>query len=458
MPKGTRNNKWSIYYRAGPNGQMNSCRDFALFVLVIGLLGAVDSACGASPGRSQNQNQNWVRKTGFEWINGVLAKEVQESIINPGNRIAELETLVLKSDFRADLQWKYLTQGKLVFRPRILVNGSQVHYSDTDVTLQKNKIQPDISEVFADWSLGDSLSVVVGLQSYQWGPAELASPSNPIFHFNSSQKSYLFKDKGRFLGRMNFSIGESFSAVFLQEAFNNQEPYWIADRDFEKKTLLKIEGRSSTQANRYFGVVFGQQEARRFLTGIYFNLNFSESFSVYMDGKFSEGSIAYYPTEVMPGVSMQLPSEAMTNEAQYYVIGGFRWEGRWDIRAEYLYNSAGYKTDEITSAINSTVSNNPYFLFNLNRLTRSGLEFIGQHYAYLSVRIPDLGKKKDGSAALRFLYSLQDESSVTQASFETALGDMLNFYLESSVNAGPDNAEFNLLEKASLFLGVRLSW
>ncbi len=437
-----------------PKGHMKSCRDFALLSLVIGLLGAVDSAGGASP----NQSQNWMRKTGFEWINGILGKEVQESIVNPGNRIAELETLVLKSDFRADLQWKYLTQGKLVLRPRILINGSQVHYSDTDLTQQKNKIQPDITEVFADWSLRDSLSVVVGLQSYQWGPAELASPSNPIFHFNSSQKSYLFKDKGRFLGRMNFSIGESFSAVLLQEAFNNQEPYWIADRDFEKKTLLKIEGRSSTQANRYFGLVLGQQEARRFLTGIYFNFNITDSHSIYLDGKFSEGSIAYYPTELLPAVFMQLPSEAKANQAQQYVIGGFRWEGRWDVRAEYLYNSAGYKPDEITSGINSTVATNPYYLFNLNRLTRSGLEFIGQHYAYLSVRIPDLGKKKNGSAALRFLYSLQDKSSVTQASYETALGDMLNFYIETSVNAGQDNTEFNLLEKASLFLGVRLSW
>ncbi len=407
---------------------------------------------------SQVEAGPWSPRTSFEWVNGVLAREVQESSINPGNRVVELESVVLKSDFRADLQLRYLSRGKFVFRPRALINGSQIRYSDTEMTVQKTKVQPDLTEAFADWSLTDHISWTLGLQNYQWGPAELAGPSNPIFHFSTAQKSLLFKDKGRVLNRVNFSVGEAFSAVYLQEIADNQQAFWIADRSFEMKTLVKLELRSVKNASRYIGLVYGQEEAQKYFSGAYFNFSFSDEISVYVDGKQSSGSLAYRPVEVAPQVYVMNTSSEYLLKPQQYVIGGFRWQGRWDLRLEYLYNSAGLSKEEIPKAVDSTKSSNPFALFNLNRLARNGNEVIGKQYAYLSIRFPDLGKKRDANVYLRCFYSLQDESSAVQFDYDKVLNDMLNFYFEGTVNSGSKDAELNLLEKSSGFVGVRLSW
>ncbi|MBL7671715.1 MAG: hypothetical protein JNM39_14610 [Bdellovibrionaceae bacterium] len=408
---------------------------------------------------------DWSHRSAYEWVNGLLGKDVQESSINPGNRVAEIETVVLKSDLRADLQWRYLSRGKFVLRPRVLINGSQVGFSDTQAgyedekeIVQRTKIQPDLTEVFLDWSLGDRLGLTWGLQNYQWGPAELTGPSNPIFHFTTAQKSFLFKDKGRIINRINFSLGEIFSAVYLQEVADNQQTFWIADRSFEKKTLVKVELRSGVNANRYIGLVYGKQEAQKTFSGGYFNFSFTDAFSFYADGKVVDGSIAYYPQEVSPETYVLNTSEEKLLKSHQYVIGGIRWQGRLDFRLEYLFNSAGYKKEEIEKAVKSTQASNPFGLFNLNRLARNGNEVIGKEYAYISLRLPDLGKKRDASVSLRYLVSLQDESSSTQLDYDKVLNDMLNFYFEGTVNAGRKDTEFNLMEKGSAFMGVRLSW
>lgn len=400
----------------------------------------------------------WSFRSAYEWVNGVLGKDVQESSINPGNRIVELETVVLKSDFRADLQWRYLSRGKFVLRPRALINGSQIHYSDTDLIVQKTKVQPDLTEVFADWSVNDMFGLTFGLQNYQWGPAELAGPSNPIFHFTTAQKSFLFKDKGRILNRVNFSMGETLSVVYLQEVADNQQTFWIADRSFEMKSLVKFELRSSVNANSYVGLVFGNQEAQKSFSGCYFNFSLSDAVSFYADGKAFDGSIAYYPQEVLPQTYVLNTSQEKFSRSQQYVIGGIRWQGRLDFRLEYLYNSAGYNKDEIETAVNATQAPNPFALFNLNRLARNGNEVLGKQYAYLSLRFPDLGKKRDANVYLRYLISIQDQSSSTQLDYDKVLNDMLNFYFEGTVNSGRKDTELNLLEKGSAFVGVRLSW
>lgn len=399
----------------------------------------------------------WAPRTSFEWVNGIHWKDVRDSAINPDNRVLELETVALKSDFRADLQLRYLSSGKIVLRPRLLVSGSELHYGDTEFITQRTKSSPDLTEGFLDWNFGN-LTLVSGLQNYQWGPAELVSPSNSIFHFNSSQKSFLFKGKGKTINRVNYSIGEALSAVVLQEALDNQELFWIADRSFEKKSLIKIEGRSQSNANRYLGLVYGEVEDQRKFAGLYFNYNFSDAFSVYFDGRHSESPFIYVPKEVTPQLVVMQELERDPDSPQQYAIVGFRWQSVWDFRFEYLYNSKGYSKGDLGSAIQSTQAPNPYALSNLNRLLRSGLEILGRQYAYLSLRIPDLGKKRDANIFFRYLHSLQDESMVAQLDYDKAVNDMMNFYFEGTVNGGSKDTEFNLLEKGSLFAGFRLSW
>ena len=65
--------------------------------------------------------------------------------------------------------------------------------------------------------MNPKLSFTAGLQTYQWGPAELINPSNPFYHFQSQQGTFGFKSKGkniRFYKMINECDIENNSSLF----------------------------------------------------------------------------------------------------------------------------------------------------------------------------------------------------------------------------------------------------
>lgn len=398
-------------------------------------------------------------KSGLEWINGVLARDLADSSVNPSNRVLELPNFQISSDLRGDLQWQNSSgNSRFVLRPRFMAHGREVRYADTQEKFQKNESKWDLSEAFFDFRLTDYFSWALGLQNYQWGPAEFASPTNPFYHFNNAQRTVLFKEKGKVLNRLNFTVGESWSLVLMQEFLDNGERYWIAERNFEKKSLGKLEYRSGTSANDYLGLTYGEVEKKYKVFGLYGNLSFLESHSLYLDGRFIEGSFAYYPRELASNVYLMTQDEALLKKQQSYSIFGYRYEGDWDWRLEYIYNSAGYTKDEIGRARKSVDLAQIFSLLNYSRLSGPGLDLLGKAYVYGSLRIDGIAWRNEGNLFFRHFQSLQDSSGITQVSFDQAMGDSLVSYFEVSKNSGKKDEEFLWAEEASLFLGFRLSW
>lgn len=399
----------------------------------------------------------WKSRLGLEWINGILVREVAESDFNPDNRTFNIPRGFARTDIRGDLKYSYLSSFTFYFRPRFLGTSSDIFYPVTQEQINKSEGKCDINEAYSEWDATNFLSLSLGLQNFQWGPAESLSPSNAIFKFEADQKSVFYRAKGKVLARANLTLWGNHSLIIIHEPETNREPNWIANRDFEKKSLVKWESRSATDSNTYMGLTSGTMELNKSFFGAYFNYFFNEKYSFYSDLKKSSGSIAYYPKEVLSGQYSFDIDPVKSVKEQYLAVVGFRVESRGDFRIEWIYNSAGYDKTDIANLKKSLSLTQINFYSNLAKAVKPGLEMYTQNYLYLSYRLPDLGRKKNSTFFLRYLHSFLDESGSLEMNWEAPLNNFWNYYIESSYANGEKNTELKLTEKASFFIGVKFS-
>src|SRR5690606_19291186 len=148
-----------------------------------------------------------------------------ENLINLDNNILKLPEYSGISEFRPNFM---LSSNKiqLVARPRI-----RFLYEETgtgkDSQRSEGFSEAELNEGFASWFLSDQFSFTVGLQSFQWGPAEVLSPSNRLFHVTSLARDVLYEVRGKHIGRVNYSLGQNISVVLLSEYEQNkdEEPF-----------------------------------------------------------------------------------------------------------------------------------------------------------------------------------------------------------------------------------------
>lgn len=399
----------------------------------------------------------WKNRWGLEWINGLFVREVAESDLNPDNRIFNTARGMARTDVRGDFKSTYAGNLTFYFRPRFLGTSSDIFYPQAKEELNKSEGKWDINEAYGEFDLTSFLSLSVGLQNFQWGPAESLSPSNAVFQFEAEQQSVFYRAKGKGLARLNLTLFGNHSLIILHEPETNREPYWIADRRFEKKTLVKWESRNPTNSNTYIGFTAGTMELEKKFSGMYFNYFFKDTYSIYGDIKKYNGSIAYYPIQIASGQYAFSIDPVRFEKEQYLAVAGFRIEGRGDFRIEWIYNSAGYNEEDIDNLKNSLMPNQLNFYSNLARSVRPGLEMYTKNYLYLSYRMPDLGRKKNSTMSFRYFHSFLDKSGTAEVNWEAPLNNFWNYYIESSYTNGEKNTELKLIEKASFFLGVKFS-
>lgn len=407
-----------------------------------------------------SSGSNYQQRLNVDWLNGVYARTVAESVYNPHNTFFEIDRAGFRSDLNMDYRWIYNSKHRVVLRPRLYSQYVDIEYSDgvQPYTIQRNRGKIELTEAFGEAWISDQVSLTLGLQNYQWGPAELISPSNPIFHFSREQRSVLWKEKGHNLVRMNWSPTETFSFVALAEVANNQEAIFIADREFRQKSIFKTEFRSQKEAQNYLGLAAGQEEESKSFGGAYFNWMMLESLSIYGDSRFTHQGFTYAPKDTRGGLTVDmLEDERYSPNAMHHLgVFGTRYEGTYvDLRLEYVNNSRGFDLVEMEKAVLSASPLNPNFEQNIRRLIRPGLEFYGKHYGYFSLRIPDVGSNNQWQFYLRYLHSGMDGSGMISPSFERSMGDNFILYGEGRHSTGSRDREFTLQEKAFFFLGVK---
>ncbi len=382
----------------------------------------------------------------------------QGSPFNTDNKILEVPDWIDTLEFRPDLQFALTENKSFTLRSRHFLRYTQTETENPNHLHELIKGDSDLTDAFFSSGWSDAISTTMGLQNYQWGPAEIFSPSNVFFHFQNDQRSFFYKEKGHVLARMNWTPDPNsakWSVVALYEPIHNKTKVWMADEEFKPKSAIKVEYQFDNPANSV-ALIGGQGEEERGYWGEYFNWSPAEGYSFYIDAKHQKGRTNYVPQKNGLGFYDLVKSD---NQNIYTLaVAGFRWERRVDFRQEFVYNQMGYSENEWRLAKQSALTLSPNILTNADRFKSPGLEFRTQVYSYSSIRIPDLGSSQNTTISARWLSSLVMNTGALQLDVENNWNDSTVLSAEFIQFTGSKSNEFRIVADQQISLGFRWTY
>ncbi len=389
----------------------------------------------------------------LEWLTAAGAYSSRASPADPGNRTLELPVLVGASELRPDLRFEYTTQLTAVVRPRLVLDGRRAKTAD-GWSAERLDAKAEWLEAYATWRLDDRFAVSYGLQNFQWGPAELMSPSNRIFHATGFQRDPLYVIRGRRIARVNLSAGRQWSAVLLAEVAGNGESPFVAGEPFEPKAQAKVEY-SAPSGDLYAAVTAGASSRSRAWFGEYATLPLFAGLAAYADVVHTVGRRAWYPVETPVGTAFA-QSGMETRSLRTTALGGLRYSftSGADTRLEYLFDEAGWREDDLALAARAAAAD-PILL---GPWLDPGFELLGRHLVYLSLYLPDLPPLDRTTLQARYLLSLTDGSGSVflTASYEAT--DAVLAFLSASATHGPADGALSRLSRGTAVLGAAVHW
>lgn len=389
-----------------------------------------------------------------------LFQEVnKDSPFNKNNTVLNTPIWTHTLEVRPDIELNFFDSHSLVLRSRHFNEEYKINYSNPKSVKYDRKDDSDLSDLFISSSWGASFSTTIGLQNYQWGPAEIFSPSNPFFHFQNDQRSFFYKEKGRELVRFNWNpdAESKWSVVGMYEPENNRTAFWTADQEFKPRSALKIERQFENPANA-LAIIMGQSDLEKSFLGEYLTWSPDEGLSFYMDAKHQKGRNNFRPEKNVFNLYDFVAPDEKENRVFTLAVVGFRWEGRVDFRQEFVYNEAGFNKKEWDQARSAALTLSTNLLTNLRRFTSPGLEFRTKAYSYTSIRIPDLGATKMASVSARWFSSLIIDSSALQMNYDYNWNDHTVVSAELNFFYGSSGSEFRIINDKQGAVGFRWSY
>ena len=370
------------------------------------------------------------------WINAYIhLVPEKDTRLNEENSVLKLPQNTVISDVRPNLKISS-SEFQIIVRPKIVAEVRQTKVGDkTDDA--KGKVKSTVNEAFLNWTASNIVTFAYGRQSYQWGAAETINPSNRLFHDTSQNRNALYEIVGKDIARVNFTFGRSFSTVIMTEFQQNKdETSFVAEEDFASTGLIKSEV-SWSGGTDYAGIVVGGRENESGWVGEYFNqaVPFVDGLFLYGDASHQRGGRAWYPVQskeipnAVPSTVQMQQTLRDESKSQTLAAGGLKFDfvngTIW--RAEYVYNDAGYSTEQLKLFYTGLGDKNPaqlvHYESNLTRFSANGLEFTGKRYAYMSLHVPDFFKIRDLTFFTRILRSVGDDSINGYGIFEYQLKD-----------------------------------
>lgn len=396
-------------------------------------------------------------RASVDWLTAARTLIPAQGAANPDNQMFQLEQAALQSELRPNLRIA-LADFQLVVRPLLGVDMGRARVADQWQPTRLDAIA-EFTELYGVWNAASYLAIAYGLQNFQWGPAEILGPSNRIVHENGMLRNPLTLIPGKHMFRVNVSLGKNWSGIAMVETADNGEEPFVAGDTFQQKAAMKLEYAASSGAN-YAGVVVGRGERLDPWVGEYGALEITDALSVYADVSHRQGSAALYPLEVAPGTYAFDKTKKNAARIHTLAVAGARYvfAGGEDVRLEYVRNDAGYseaQLDRATAAVATNALQNPALLA---AYAAPGLDVIGRDYAYISLRLPDLGANDAWNIYARYLLSVHDFSGSGFALVEWVASDSLLLFAQGLASHGDDDAELTRLAKAAAFAGARYSW
>ena len=226
----------------------------------------------------------WETQVFFENYDYFQVQDFENTILNSDNRVFLTPRALLVSELRPQFSVSRGTAFRFLLRPRWILDATEAKLANPDETRDQAKGRVELSDMYVESEVRPWLHGTLGLQVYQWGPAELLSPSNPLFHFSNQGRSSFYKEKGKLLARLNLDWNKNFNTILMLEPLSNQDPEFVAQSDFVSKFLIRNEYRSANGVDSV-GFAFGREELSTSFVGQYFNWMPTEGWSLYADSK-----------------------------------------------------------------------------------------------------------------------------------------------------------------------------
>lgn len=383
--------------------------------------------------------KTWVFDRSYRLLGTYTASEIIKEKTNPDNAVYQLPTSSYLTEFRPELIGSFDSNYKLVLRPRAYAQVDN-RKEETDL-YKRNETESKffVNEAYFAVSPSEEWQVVLGTQNYQWGPAELASPSNAFFRDFGLDKTYFFETRGRAMVRVNYSPTAQLNVVIMGEPTDNGADRPQFDRKFHKQVLAKVEYSDASQTN-YIGLTATTAEADRPQFGSYGNYEIATAFTAYYDLSNRVGSKTFYPLIDASGADFR---QTLYDDDTRYTTAviGFRYvtERAWDIRLEAFNDQLGWTQKDREDAL-LVFFNNPDAR-KVNLYLAPGSFFPGREFLYASIRIPDWGWKDSLTFSLRNFHSLADNTGKLQATLDTFLNDHLVASTGVTYSTGPEDGQ-----------------
>jgi hypothetical protein len=398
----------------------------------------------------------------LEWLSAAQATSPRDTAVNPQNAVLRVPQVSAQSELRPDLRLERGADLQLVARPRLLLQGSKARAAGV---WQEEARDATVTwlELFGAWRVDDRLAVAYGLQNFQWGPAELLSPSNRLFHETGFTRDPLYAVRGKHLVRVNLSSGQALTAVLLAEVEPSGEAPFVAGAPFDRKAEAKLEW-ASPSGRGYLGLTGGAGQVSRGFFGEYGALSLTDGLSVYADAVHQAGSEAWVPVE-LPGGAAGFAQAGRLRGLRTLAVGGVRYTfaGGADLRFEYVFDEAGWDRSRLAlanraAAPGAAPPGSPEAQASVLAWLSPGFELVGRQLAYASLSLTELPPGKRTRLQARVLAALEDGSA---AAFVTASHDATDAVVVFVSLGGADGARdaaLSRLVRGMALAGAVVSW
>lgn len=323
----------------------------------------------------------------------------------------------------------------------------------------------NVGEIFAVLKPSAQFSLTAGKQNFQWGPAELRSPSNWIFRPTRLADTLIRNPQSevetRDLVRMNFSLGQQLSVVAMAEYEPEQQerPRIFAGR----RALIKPEYSWNNAANSV-GIVLGVAEKQGFpFVGQYATYSLSDNLQIYADAAQFQGADLALPTRInVPGraqtnsfIVYDLP-ELKKEATNFELVVGARYSlpDNMEVRAEGYVNSVGLDDATLQDAQTLERGNSPF----LPLFFQPGAESQSKYGVLFAARRNNFGPQNKWTSLVRYLKPFEDSSGLFVAYGEYLFSDNTVFFASLGGYHGENVSAAAVARRFSLSLGHKHVW
>jgi hypothetical protein len=360
-----------------------------------------------------------------------------DSMLNPGNAIAGLAEST--SGLEARLNFKLETEAaglplRLTMRPILSMqheHGEEGRGRSDDAYFSQWQLRAPLSE---------TLSLSLGREVMNWGPAQFRSPTSPLYF-----------DNGRANPSRELTGVDSVKLAWTPNASTNVSLAWVKEGDdaanaWSRTWLMKAERRGDDWTG---GLILAQAAGREAFYAAFAQWTLDEAWMLY-----GEAASATHTDALISPADPAQPFSLQAESARHGIalLGTTRtFESGHGLSLEYLHNGHGYRSAEDDAYFNRAAASPASAALALG--TKPPL--LGRHYLHLVWQSNPL-EEGDYWRAM-WSRNLDDTGNEWAIYYDHPINSRLSLYALGVLNEGGAQREFAALIESRLQIGMRLA-